>query len=85
MHEQKVVDWFNRHGLTPPSHTSHGATPDDIRDKLRPLHVRSWRLEGNRLVAKTDMGDVVNYIDPRYIMTGVDANNLPVFKRLENS
>jgi hypothetical protein len=82
MHDQKYLDWFNRHGLTPPNHTSHGVTPSDIRDKLRPLQPRSWRLEGNRLIASTDMGDVVNYIDPNYIMTGVDGDNLPVFRRL---
>jgi hypothetical protein len=82
MHDQTTIDWFNRHGLTPPSHTPHGVTPDDIGDKLRPLKARSWRLEGNRLIAETDMGQVVNYIDPAYIMTGIDKNNLPVFKRL---
>ncbi len=85
MHDQKTLDWFSRHGLTPPAHTSHGVTPDDIRAKLEPLRARSWHLEGNRLVAKTDMGDVVNYIDPAYIMTGVDKDNLPVFKRLSVS
>lgn len=79
--DQKTLDFYSRHGLTPPSHVSHGVTPDDIRDKLRPLKAHSWRLEGNRLIAKTDMGDVVNYIDPAYIMIGVE-NDLPVFKRL---
>jgi hypothetical protein len=82
MQDEKARQWFERHNLTPPSHTAHGVTPDNIHDKLVPLRAYSWRLEGNRLIARTNMGDLVNYIDPNYIMTGVDENNLPVFKRL---
>lgn len=81
MQDEKTLQWFNRHGLTPPSHTSHGINLEDLSEKLRPLKARSWRLEGNRLIAKTDVGEIVNYIDPGVIMTGVD-NNLPVFKRI---
>jgi hypothetical protein len=80
--DEKARAWFEKHGLTPPSTTPHGVTPDNIAEKLRPLKVHSWRLEGNRLVAKTDMGDVVNHISPEYVMTGVDTNNLPIFKKL---
>jgi hypothetical protein len=82
MQDDKTVKWFERQGLTPPSSTPHGVNLDDLSDKLRPLKPRSWKLEGNRLVAKTDLGDVVNYIDPGVIMTGVDENNLPQFKRI---
>lgn len=82
MQDQKTSSWFERHGLTPPTHVSHDATPDNLREKLRLLKVHSWRLEGNRLIAKTDMGEVVNYIDPGLVMTGVDGNNLPVFRRI---
>lgn len=82
MDDQKKTDWYIRHGLAPSAHTTHGVTPDDIRSKLVPLRARSWRLEGNRLIAQTDMGDVINFIDPKYIMTGVDNEGLPTFKRL---
>jgi hypothetical protein len=82
MQDDKTRAWFERHGLTPPEHIAHGVTPDDIRDKLQPLKARSWRLEGNRLIAETDMGDVVNYIPTNYIMTGVDKDNLPVFRKI---
>lgn len=81
MQDERVRAWFEKHGLTPPTSTPHGVTPDNIREKLTPLKAKSWRLEGNRLIAKTDMGDVVNYIDPGYIMTGV-KNDLPVFKKI---
>lgn len=82
MQDERTRIWFDKHGITPPSHVPHGVTPDNVSDKLRPLKVHSWRLEGNRLVAKTDMGEVVNHIDPGYIMTGVDNDNLPIFKKL---
>lgn len=82
MRDDKDRAWFEKHGLTPPSHTEHGVNQDNIRDKLKRLEAKKWRLEGNRLVAETDMGEVVNYIDPDVIMTGVDENNLPVFKRI---
>lgn len=82
MQDEKILNWFNRHGLTPPRHISHDLRVDDISTKLRPLKAHSWRLEGNRLIAKTDMGDVVNYIDPSYVMTGVDDNNLPILKKI---
>jgi hypothetical protein len=83
MQDDKTLKWFERHGITPPSHTPHGATADDIRDKLRPLKAKAWRLEGNRLVATTDLGEVVNYIDTNYVMTGVDDQNLTMFKRIQ--
>ena len=82
MTQDKADSWYEKHGVTPPSHKPHGVTPDDIREKLRPLKAHSWRLEGNRLIAKTDLGDVVNLINPNYVMTGVDQANLPIFKRI---
>lgn len=82
MQNDKADDWYVKHGITPPTTTPHGVSPDDLSEKLKPLKARSWRLEGNRLIAKTDMGEVVNYIDPGVIMTGVDENNLPVFRRI---
>lgn len=84
MQDEKVRAWFERHGLTPPSSTPHGVTTDDIRDKLKPLKAKSWRLEGNRLVAETDMGLVVNYIDPGYLLVGTGDDGLPIFRKIEN-
>ena len=81
MLDDKAKQWFERHNLTPPSHVPHGNV-DDIDKNMRPAKIRSWHLKGNRLIAETDMGKLVNYIDPRYIMTGVDSNNMPIFKRV---
>lgn len=82
MQNDKDAKWFERNGLTPPSSTPHGVSADDLSDRLTPLKAESWRLEGNRLIAKTRMGEVVNLINPNYIMTGVDENNLPILKKL---
>jgi len=80
--DDKTKQWFERHNLTPPSHTPHGSA-DDIADKMRPAKIRSWRMEGNRLIAETDIGRLVNYVDPNVVMTGVDENNRPIFKRIQ--
>lgn len=82
MEDSKTLEWFEKNGLTPPSHTSHGVSGDDLSHKVQPLKMHSWRLEGNRLIAKTDMGEVVNYIDPQYIMRGVDKRGLPIFAKI---
>lgn len=75
-------DWYSKKGLEPPEHISHGLNADDISTRLQPLKAQSWRLEGNRLIAKTSMGEVVNLIDPSYIMVGVDQQNLPILKKV---
>lgn len=80
--DEQTLKWFQKNNLTPPSHTSHGVTADDLADKMHPLKVHRWRLEGNRLVATTDLGEVVNHINPGYIMAGVDERNLPILKKL---
>lgn len=83
MQNQNEASWYQKHNVAPPTHIPHGVTADNIREKLQPLRAKSWRLEGNRLIAKTDMGDVVNYISPNYIMTGTDeTTNLPILKKI---
>lgn len=82
MHDSKTLEWFEKNNLTPPSTTQHDLTPDDIKDRVKPLHPHSWRLEGNRLIAKTDMGELVNFIDTGYILTGEDKNGMPILKRI---
>jgi len=68
-------------GLTPPSHTPHGSD-DDIPSRLKRVEVKKWRQEGNRLIAETDVGELVNLIPTDYIMTGVNDDNLPTFKKI---
>lgn len=83
MLDNKDLKWFQRNNLTPPSSVSHGLTPDEIGSKVKPLKPHSWRLEGNRLIAKTEMGELVNYISTDYILTGIDKDGLPVLTKIK--
>ena len=82
MHDPETIKWFGEQGLTPPSHTSHDLTPNDIARRVTPLKPRNWRLEGNKLIADTDWGPLVNYIPTDYILTGTDGRGLPILKKL---
>ena len=64
-----------------PTRDAHG-TPDDIRSNLKKLTPRNWRLQGNKLIADTDFGPLVNYIPTDYLLMGTDADNLPVLKKI---
>jgi len=66
-----------------PAYTSPHGTDEDIREKLKPLSTTKWRLEGNILKCKTDMGELVQRIPTNQILVGIDKNNLPVFKTIE--
>lgn len=74
-------DFYAKHDVTPPSVSPHG-TEEDLRDKLKPLKLHSWRQEGNLLIAQSDMGQVVNHIPTDTIMTGLDNNGLPIFAKV---
>jgi hypothetical protein len=54
-------DFYNKLKLPVPEATPHG-TEEDISKKLVKLEAKSWRLEGNKLIAETEMGPVVNLI-----------------------
>lgn len=75
------LELFKRFELPLPSRDPHG-TEEDIRSNLKPLEVKSWRLEGNRLIAETDHGTLVNILPTNVIMTGVDDKNLPILKTI---
>lgn len=75
-------DWFEERGLRPPTNISHGISIDDIKDKLKPLKATSWRLEGNKLIAQTEMGEFVNYISTDYILKGMDEDGLPILVKV---
>lgn len=72
---------FERWNQPQPTHHPHG-TEEDIRANLKKLNLRSWRLEGNRLIAQTDMGQLVQYIPVDYILTGEDAKGMPIFEKI---
>lgn len=83
MIDDKTQKWFERHNLTPPSSTSHNITPEDIRKNLEKLTLipGTWRLEGNKLTVDTEMGPLVNFISPEYILTG-EKDGLPILEKV---
>lgn len=83
MYEEKELKWFDRQGVKRPEHASHGATPDNLSEKIRKLDVRNWRLEGNILKGDTDMGPFAQTIPTTHILEGVDEQGLPKFRRVD--
>lgn len=76
------ADWFRKLNLTAPDTKTHG-TEDDIEKNLKKLMPNDWRLEGNKLIGRTEFGPLVQTIDPAYILTGMDGQGLPIFKRVD--
>lgn len=68
--------------MTPPATYPHG-TEEDIRNNLRQLKPDSWRMEGNKLIGMTDMGDLVQYLPTDYICKGTDDNGLPILEKIK--
>jgi hypothetical protein len=72
---------YEQLGVTPPTSQPHG-TDDDIRKNLTPPKVTKWFQRGNELVGETDIGEIVSMLPTDIMLTGVDENNLPIFKKL---
>lgn len=64
-----------------PKATAHG-TEEDIREKLVTLKAHSWKMEGNKLTAQTEMGPLVQYIPTDYICAGTDDKGLPILTKV---
>lgn len=65
-------------GIAPPKTAEHG----DPSEHLKPLKPYRWRLEGNKLIGDTELGEVVNYIPTDYICRGMDENGLPILTKV---
>jgi hypothetical protein len=73
--------WYEKKGVTPPSHQPH-LTLDDLTARLTPLKLHSWRQDGNKLIGQSEMGEVVNFLPTDVMLTGTDDKGLPVFKKV---
>lgn len=85
MYDEDTLKWFDRHGKARPTHVPHGVTDTaqyPLSEQLPRLKCRNWRLEGNMLTCDTDMGPLVQAIDPGYICLGTDDSGLPVLKKI---
>ena len=80
--EDRIKRFYEKNGVELPTSQSHELTPDDIKDRVKPINPKNWRLEGNVLIADTDMGPLKQTIPTDYILEGVDSRGLPIFKRI---
>lgn len=84
MEDEKELKQYDRWGVARPTHLSHGITDtlqNPLSEQIPKNHITKWRLEGNKLIATTDLGEVINYIPTDYILVGVE-NNLPILKKI---
>lgn len=75
------IELFKNWQAPLPAREAHG-TDEDIRSQLKSVNPTNWRLEGNKLIADTQHGELGQYIPSNLILTGVDQEGLPVFKKV---
>lgn len=68
-------------GFEPPKHAEHGSDEDIRKLMVKAVPIR-WFQRGNELVAETELGELVNFIDTDLQLVGVDKNNLPVLRKI---
>lgn len=81
-YSEEMLKWYDRYGKSRPSHTSHNVSTDDLEKHMKRLVPNEWRLEGNMLIGKTEMGPLAQTIPPDYILTGTDEAGLPIFQKI---
>lgn len=81
LYSDGYLAWFDKVGAARPHHTDH-LSVDDIEKTIKKLVPHSWRLEGNQLIAQTDMGELTQRIPTDYICVGEDANGLPKLQKV---
>lgn len=78
-------DWQNaqykKWGVELPEHIEHG-TEEDIKKKLKPLKMKNWRMEGNKLICDTPKGKLVNFLPTNVICVG-EENGLPKLQKIK--
>jgi hypothetical protein len=79
---ESQLKWYDRHNKARPTHISHGVNTEDLDAHMKQLMPNTWRLEGNTLIGETEMGPLVQQIDPEYILSGTDEKGLPIFTKV---
>lgn len=81
LYSDAYLGWFDKHGQRRPENIPH-VKEDEIERSMKKLLPNSWKLEGNKLIGKTEVGELVQFIDPAYILMGTDKEGLPIFKKV---
>lgn len=79
---EEQLKWYDKVQKARPTHIPHGISSDNINEHMKQLKPHKWELKGNVLIGQTDMGPLVQTIDPKYILKGTDENGLPIFEEV---
>lgn len=79
---EQTTKEFSRWGKPLPTSQGHGTT-DDIRQSLTKLKPNSWRMEGNKLIGMTEMGELAQFLPTNYICKGSDDAEMPILVKLD--
>jgi len=75
-------DFYNKFKMTPPSTVSHG-TEDNVLERMTKLKPTDWRMEGpGKLVAQTELGKLVQFVNPNLICKGTDEDGSPILAKI---
>ncbi len=80
------TDFWRKYKIEAPEAISHGiedTAANPLSDQIPKNKIISYTLEGNKLIAQTDLGEVVNYIPTEYILHGVDDKGQPILRRFD--
>lgn len=81
LYSDAYLAWFDKNGVERPENIPH-VKEDEIERNMKRLLPNTWKLEGNRLSGMTEVGELVQFIDPAYILIGTDSQGLPMFKKV---
>lgn len=80
------ADFWRKYKIEAPEAISHGVedtASNPLSDQIPKNTVISYVLEGNKLTAQTDLGEVVNFLPTEFILHGVDNNGHPILRRFD--
>ena len=85
MYSDKELAFFDRHGKPRPAHFAHGEDTYEhpASANLQPMVGTNWHLEGNKLTCDTPNGPLTQFLPTNVIMTGLDGNGYPQFKKID--
>lgn len=76
------TDAFRKMGAPLPVANVHG-TDEQIRERLKPMKVDKWELQGNTLIGYADGVKMAQQIPTDMILLGTDENNLPILQKID--
>lgn len=83
LRDPKQVREFESWRKPLPSIKAHGY-PDEIRENLKQMKPKTWKLQGNKLTGETEIGELAQFIPTNYVLLKTDEDGLPVFKKIQS-